>query len=405
MVVSPEIGISSIVRLQPEGKVNSITSQSVLDKTTEVFRRRQDIKTLAEYLTMSVRRDRSYQMHWFSWDLQTGVPFEEALERWNEISLKPRGSEGGREDLNSHFEEFIIEDGDEIKVVSLQDLARQLVDFGFPLKLLGLASIGNRFQMVTAVVQGIDWDNPKSGNERPILGEGPHMVLDIHAFDQDGNLHILRTVQMRKGEAVIDTVRGFADQKVLEGGEQMYKIDGAGERIKTNITRVIGEEAGKQLLKIKSITYLGAPVPNTTFVDNNKKSAMFAVEVDYDHFIECNKVITEDEFQRRREQFEHEGLTGVIIDMTLEQYVNHVRNSALRTRDLTADTPSNMVVIDFLWRKLGEKESRFERSQSITKKQIEFWKYRKRTNPQGHLEEMAERSRFLKAKRAEVSSK
>jgi len=89
----------------------------------------------------------------------------------------------------------------------------------------------------------------------------------------------------------------------------------------------------------------------------------------------------------------------------LEQYVNHVRNSALRTRDLTADTPSNMVVIDFLWRKLGEKESRFERSQSITKKQIEFWKYRKRTNPQGHLEEMAERSRFLKAKRAEVSSK
>ena len=256
--------------------------------------------------------------------------------------------------------------------------------------------------MITAVVQGIDWENPKSGNERPVLGESSHMVLDVHAFDGNGNLHIFMTIQMRKGEAVVDTVRGFADQKALESGEQMYEIDGAGERIKTNITRVIGEEAGKQLLKIKRITYLGAPVPNTTFVDNDKKSAMFAVEVDYDHFIECNKVITEEEFQRRREQFEHEGLRGIIIDLTLEQYVNYMRDSALRTRDLTADAPSNIVVIDFLWRRLREKESRLERSQSIAKKQTEFWKHRKRTNRQRYLEEMTEMARFLKAKRAEV---
>src|SRR3989344_8059689 len=130
MPVSPEGGISSIVRLQPEGEVNPMTSQSVLDKTTEVFRRRQDIKTLVEYLTMSVQRDHWYRMHWFTWDLLSGVPFEEALVSWSEFSAKPRGSKGGREDLNSHPETFIVREGPDLKVISLVELQQELTKLG-----------------------------------------------------------------------------------------------------------------------------------------------------------------------------------------------------------------------------------------------------------------------------------
>ena len=176
----------------------------------------------------------------------------------------------------------------------------------------------------------------------------------------------------------------------------MYEIDNSGERIKANITRVIGEEAGEQLLQIKAITFLGAPVPNTTFVANDKKSAMFAVEVDYDHFIACNKVMGEGEFERRREQFEHEGITGLVLDLTLEEYVNYVRNSSLRTRDLIADAPANTVIVDYLYRSAQAERKILERAKILMRQQAEFWKHRKKTDPEGYLEEMHKRAEFLR---------
>ena len=204
-----------------------------------------------------------------------------------------------------------------------------------------------------------------------------------------GNLHVFRTIQMRKGEAVVDTIRGFADSSALESGEVMYEIEGAGARVKANINRVIGEEAGEQFLKIKKVVFLGTGVPNTTFVDNRKKSALFSVEVDYEHFIEANSVISSEEFERRSEQFEHEGLTGVVIDFTLDQYLDYIRYSDLATRDFTADSGINMVVLDFLGRENARRKKQLF-------SEVKFWKELKKLDPDFYRTLMEKRAKSLR---------
>lgn len=315
-------------------------------------------------------------------------------EYLKDIAGKPRGTAtGGKEDLNSHSEEFIVRDSEGIQVRSLQELQAQLAELGASFELLGVESIGNPNQKVSAVVQGVDESNPKSGFERPVVAEGPHMVLAPFAVDRSGQLHVFRTIQYRTGSAQIDTPRGFADAKTLESGEQLYEVEEAGEKVKANMERVLGEEAGKGLLQIKRVVYLGSPRVNASFVTS--KSALFGVEVDYDKFVHSSKIITEEELQRRREQEQHEGLIGGILDINLSEYVNYKRNSEI-PRDLTADAGSDMVVIDFM----GKQLDKLNRRQSV---ETEAHKGFKKSNPTGYLEYMLHRSKANKPESYEAN--
>lgn len=183
-----------------------------------------------------------------------------------------------------------------------------------------------------------------SGFERPTVAEGPHMILAPFAIDKDDQLHVFRTIQMRTGEAVIDTPRGFADSKSLESGEQMYDVENSGEKVTANMRRIVGEESG-DALQIRRIVYLGAPRVNGAFVTS--KSAIFGVEVDYDAFVKAQKVVSPEELQRRKEQFEHEGIVGDVLDITLPEYANYKRDSQI-SKDMAADFGTDTVVIDFL---------------------------------------------------------
>lgn len=295
-----------------------------------------------------------------------------------DVDGKPRGLQGGKIDLNSHFEEFIVREDNEIKVVNLSDLQEKLAAAGVAVEILGVESIGNANQRVSAVVQGVDRNNRTSGYERPTVAEGPHMILAPFAVDSNGQLHIFRTIQYRTGEAVVDTPRGFADSQSLKSGKQMYEVEGAGERVKANLTRVIGEEAGEKLLNIKRVVYLGAPRVNSSFVTS--KSALFGVEVDYDAFVKSNKVLTDAEFARRREQLEHEGLMGVVLDVNVDQYVNYKRDSEIN-RDMAADAPSDIVVIDWLATKLDAARQVVSERQFTLKKFTEVFKKLKQSDP------------------------
>lgn len=264
---------------------------------------------------------------------------------------KSRGPKGGREDLGSHFEEFIIKEGSEISVVNLEDLQKKLLQAGVDLEIMGVQSWGNAFQKVEATVHGVDPSNPESGYERPTVAEGPHMVLVPYAFDEKGEMHIFRTLQQRTGEVVLDTPRGFAPKKEREDGTVQYDIDSpdAESRVEGNLKKVLKDETGKGLLKIKKITYLGAPRVNTSFVTS--QSAMFAVEVDYDNFLKHQNITSPEEIQRQEEQYEHEGMLGKILDMNVDEYLSY-RSSSEINRDLTADSPSDMIVMDFLYERL-----------------------------------------------------
>jgi hypothetical protein len=266
------IGIETML---PQGSPHELARQAVLDGVSAEMGPRQGMVGLAEYLRNPTN--------------------------------KPRGTEGGAADLNSHFEEFIIKDGGgNIRVSSLQELQAQLLDAGVEIQLLGVESIGNNNQTVSAVVQGVNSENPQSGFERPTVAEGPHMILAPYAIDGDGNLHMFRTIQYRTGAAVIDTPRGFADATALASGVQMYDVAGSAPRVEANMQRVLGEEGGDKLLDIKRIVYLGAPRVNSSFVTSG--SACFGVEVDYDSFVRSSKVVTQKEMQRRQEAEDHEGL-------------------------------------------------------------------------------------------------
>lgn len=306
-----------IDRMIPTGPRHALASQAVLDGVGVEMSRKQGMVGLAEYLQNP-----------------TG---------------KPRSTEGGAKGLNSHFEEFIVRDSDGIRVTSLSDLQSQLTEAGSPVQILGVESIGNNNQRVSARVQGLSEGNEASGFERPTVAEGPHMILAPYAIDGEGNMHLFRTIQYRTGAAVIDTPRGFADATALASGEQMYNVDQSGDRVEANMKRVLGEEGGEKLLDIKRVVYLGAPRVNSSFVTS--KSALFGVEVDYDNFIRSNKVVTQTEMQRRQEAANHEGLTGAILDMTVDEYANYKRDSEI-DRDMAADSPSDTVVIDWLSHRL-----------------------------------------------------
>ena len=211
-----ETSLPRIERSKPKGPGHPLATQEALGRVNSLMEGKQDMVSLADYL---------------------GNP-----------SGKTRGTKGGKEDLNSHFEEFIIREDGEIKVLHLLDLQQKLALRGLDVELLGVASIGNVNQKVTSRVHGVDKNNLQSGYERPTVEEGPHMILAPYAIDNDGQLHIFRTIQYRTGESVIDTPRGFADSKSLEAGKQMYEVEGVGERVKANMTRIIGEEAGKNFL-------------------------------------------------------------------------------------------------------------------------------------------------------------
>ncbi len=303
---------SRIERNKPEGPANALAHKGILDMVTERMLPKQELVPLVDYL--------------------------------RDIGEKPRGTKGGTEDLNSHQEEFILKEGEEIRLASLEELRDLLRSQGLNVDILGVQSIGNPNQRVTAVVQGVDRNNPKSGYERPVVSEGPHMILAPYAVDKKGELHLFRTIQMRTGEAVIDTPRGFADQKSLEGGQQMYDVEGAGDRVEGNMKRVLGEEAG-EALRIKRVVFLGAPRVNTSFVTS--RSAMFAVEVDYEAFLKSKKVVTETELQRRREQFEHEGIVGDVLDFPLSEYITY-KNDPEISKDMASDFGTDTVVLNFL---------------------------------------------------------
>ncbi len=341
-----------IKRSVPQGEAHALAHQGILDMISVQNKSKQEVVPLVDYL--------------------------------KDIAAKPRGSKtGGKEDLNSHAEQFILKKGEEIKLSSLEELQTLLSEQGLDVEILGVQSIGNPNQRVEAVVQGVDRNNPKSGFERPTLAEGPHMILAPYAVDKNGELHLFRTIQMRTGEAVIDTPRGFADSKSLNAGQQMYDVDNSGERVKTNMSRVLGEEAG-EALKIKKITFLGAPRVNSAFVTS--KSAIFGVEVDYGAFIKSKKVVTEAELQRRRDQFEHEGIVGDVLDIPLSEYVNYKRDSEI-SKDMAADFGTDTVVMDFLAQKLG-------RAERILSEQGEMRKKFKQDNPVLYAEHMLKEAQY-----------
>lgn len=342
-------GLPTIERNKPQGETHALAHQQVLDLITEKYADRQGVVPLIEYL----QRD----------------------------SAKPRSG------LNPHQEQFILQTGSEIRLSSLSELAEIMEPL--ETKVLGVSSIGNKNQTVTAVVQGVNKDNLQSGYERPTVAEGPHMILAPYAIDKKGEMHLFRTVQMRTGEAVIDTPRGFA--KDLLGG-QMYDVENEGENVQVSMKKIVSEETG-DALRIKKVTYLGAPRVNSSFVTS--KSAVYGVEVDYEAFVENQKIITEKELQRRNEQFNHEGLMGAVVDFPLSEYVNYKRDSAV-SKDMAADFGTDTVVMDFLAQKLS-------RAKRILTEQGQMRKRFKQDNPEGYVEHMLKESQYKFPDKADIN--
>ncbi len=69
------------------------------------------------------------------------------------------------------------------------------------------------------------------------------------------------------------------------------------------------------------------------------------------NLIKSNKVVTQEEMIRLQDAEDHEGLTGAVLDMTIDEYTNYKRDSGI-DRDMAADSPSDIVVIDWLAHKL-----------------------------------------------------
>lgn len=255
------------------------------------------------------------------------------------VSLTDFIKNGGARNDNQQRETFTVEIDGKVSELSLEEVQKRTTNDDF--RIIGLSRIGNNHQMVKAVVQNNNPNNPNSGFERPITAEGPHMILCIYAYDDEQKMRIFRTLQLRNEQIYVDTIRGFADTTSLSNGEVLYNIENAQDRIISNITRVIKEEGGQKLLKIKKITYLGSPVVNSTFVTS--KSATFAVEIDYKEFRKLSQVMSIEEFNRRNEEFQHEGLTEFIIDMSIPEYFAYKFDSTI-IRDQAADGPSDIVV-------------------------------------------------------------
>lgn len=363
-----EQDLPQIDRSTPIGDGHPIVQKGVMEDVTTSMLPKQEVVPLINYLT--------------------------------DIAGKPRGNAtGGKEDLNSHTEEFIVKDGNRIHIGSLSELNDALRSAGLNTEVLGVQSIGNPNQKVTAMVQGVDRSKPTSGFERPIVTEGPHMILAPFAIDKNGQLHLFRTIQMRTGEAVIDTPRGFADTQTLANGQQMYDVENAGENVTKNMRRIVGEESG-DALQIKRVVFLGAPRVNSSFVTS--KSAIFGVEVDYNAFVTAQKVVTQEELQRRQEQFEHEGLVGDVLDITLPQYADYKRNSEL-AKDMAADFGTDTVVIDFLERSLTDLQQKEAAQRRHLTAEGQANRDFKNEDPEGYIEQRLRVSKAKHPERAEAS--
>lgn len=324
-----------IERMRPRGAQHPLALETSLGAQTAMLRRAQQVQGLAAFLTAEHARTPEIPLT----ELRTASVIFGSGE--NQV-IRPR---------RPHLETFVVgrnkegEEGDmEIGFASIQEFQQVLRELGAPIQVLGVERWGNVNQTVESAVQGIDPEQPGSGYERPNNYEGSHMVISLHAFDDDGNIHIFRTLQGRNGVVRVDTPRGFAEREDLEDGTQMYDIEGAGVAVINNLEKLVDEEAGNAL-KIKKVTYLGAPVVNASFVTS--QSALFGVEVDYNSFLKSQQVITPEEVARRVREFKHEGLIGGILDMTLEQYISYKTNPDV-PRDLAADGPVDIMVIDHL---------------------------------------------------------
>ena len=174
------------------------------------------------------------------------------------------------------------------------------------------------------------------------------MIIGVYAFDDLGQIHIFRTLQLRTGKLIIDTPRGFCPQVMLENGEQIYNTNP--EKVIETLKKILKEETG-DILEIKDVTYLGADIINTSCVTS--KSALFAVKVDYNKFLQHSSVLTPDEFQRRQEQMQHEGLLGTIIDFLPEEYLAFSNNVNI-IKDMAADTISNRIMMNYFANNLEE---------------------------------------------------
>lgn len=248
------------------------------------------------------------------------------LREYLKLGLKPRGT-NSKTELNSHFETMIT--SEEIDPKRLAD--RQFA----------LEKVGNKNQTVYATVQGYDPDKADSGFERPVVEEGPHMIIGVYAIDDSKHLHLFRTLQMRTNHLVVDTPRGFASTEMLDNGEQIYTANK--DEVMANLARILKEEAGN--LAIQDVQYLGDDIVNTSFVIS--KSACFAVRVDYSSFMSIHAILEADEIQRQLNQFQHEGIIGGIIDMTLDQYLTY-RNDSSITHDMTADRISDLITMNYM---------------------------------------------------------
>ena len=259
------------------------------------------------------------------------------LKDYLELGLKPRGTGDGT--LNSHNGTFIVQDSDEVIGIRNQHDINTCLDGEF----LGIHSWGNEFQSIEAVVQGYNPNNPSSGFERPVLREGPHMVIGLYAYDQDGELHLFRSLQIRNNRLIVDTPRGFAESKMLESGEQLYNADS--DQVTKNLIKIIKDEAGN--LKIRQIRFLGADICNTSCIVS--KSALYAVEIDYESFLKLSMVISPEEAKRHAEQFQHEGLIGKLFDLTIDEYMYYKTNQDI-TKDMTADYISDYLIAEYFTR-------------------------------------------------------
>lgn len=248
------------------------------------------------------------------------------LKKYLEKRLKPRGS--GQGTLNSHKEQ----------VLTSHFKKEDLLESSNPIALL---TWGNKYQMIIGTVQGYNPNDPESGFERPVLEEGPHMVIGLYSLDSKGDLHLFRTIQIRNNRVLLDTPRGFATQKILENGEQIYNLEP--DQIIINLNEIMAKETGK--LVIESITFLGADISNSSCIIS--QSALFAVKINHDKFLDFSKLITSEESQRRSQQFKHEGLIGGIIDMSTKDYLAYKNNPKI-IKDMTADKISDLILINFL---------------------------------------------------------
>lgn len=235
-----------------------------------------------------------------------------------------------------HYEQFIVFDGKDLQIKTIGEIREILENAALGINIVGLHEIGNQFQTVKSMVHGINPEQSNSGFERPVTYEAPGINLAVFAT-QGKKLHIFRFVQLRQGKPVLDTPRDFTPE--IKDDKQIENI---ADPVQKALKRVLNEETGDSLMAIKRIIFLGQPIANSTLIGS--PSPFFAVQVDYKNFLKHYKVVDQKELQRRKEQFKHEGITGVMIDMTLEEYINYKKDIGIK-HDLAADGSSDIVVI------------------------------------------------------------